>query len=349
MKAVCHYNHPSPPRRQANMPCSHGTHQAVNASNHLSNKQADRPVKKGLKDSSPITLGVTTTSENRSSNSMPRITPAYRTSPTNDSPLHNHAMGSPGILDVPETVEGMARANASPAGPTLDLNSGYGLSPNIPFIPPVQDLSFHSVFNACPITLFPEEQWQWDPGFPIYAPTYDYLPYVPEINGYGITIDVREFSVPQKSPLANVDHHINAQEDARDLGPTITSRSELRSQKQDGCVSRPVAHVENTETHGVHENLPQIKWHEKDTPDLRCPMPKCLMVFKRSDRLLRHKREVHRLRVFPCLIKDCPRATYDMAYPRMSTCYQHMQKAHRYAKSYGDFKSQAESIALVEC
>ncbi|EED11693.1 hypothetical protein TSTA_108770 [Talaromyces stipitatus ATCC 10500] len=53
-----------------------------------------------------------------------------------------------------------------------------------------------------------------------------------ETNDYGVTKDEREFSAPQKSPLANVDCHTKAQEVAGDLVPSIASQSKLRNQKQ---------------------------------------------------------------------------------------------------------------------
>lgn len=56
---------------------------------------------------------------------MPICTSAYRTLHADDYPLYDSAMGGLGILDVPETVEDLAGANASEIGPILAMNGSY--------------------------------------------------------------------------------------------------------------------------------------------------------------------------------------------------------------------------------
>lgn len=202
LNASCNYRRRSAcyNYHQAKVKCSHGIHKPVNTGDHSSNKRKNGPEKAEAKDTSPTTLGATTPSRGRLSPSMPICTSAYRNLPADNYPRCNPTMGSLGSLDVPKTLEDLARVNASQTSPTLDTNSGYVPALNMPSsmlpILRLEEHLFHTTLNLSSMSSWPEEQWQciMMPDPPVSncastyqtSSTYDYQLYDPVVGGLGI-------------------------------------------------------------------------------------------------------------------------------------------------------------------
>ncbi|EED11688.1 hypothetical protein TSTA_108740 [Talaromyces stipitatus ATCC 10500] len=167
------------------------------------------------------------------------------------------------------------------------------------------------------------------------------------------------FSASLKSPMANMDYQINAQEAFRDIENTEPQEADesLRQTKQQRKIDTPDQYASNLwrcqhpkcSKRGFRTKANLLRHsrevHRAISDLLRCRHPQCSKHrFKANYTLLRHNREVHKAyghTGFLCLFEQCDRATSGRAFPRRWNCYDHMRKIHHYTGSYDDFlKSQ---------